>query len=57
MNAKQIKNRITEIGLKQKKVAELVGCNHVHLNGALNGTKDLSEALRSKLIEALRKFN
>jgi transcriptional regulator with XRE-family HTH domain len=57
MNAKQIKNKITEIGIKQKKIAELAGCNAVHLNGALNGTKDLSESLRMKLIEVLKKFN
>ena len=57
MNAKQIHNKIKDIGLKQNKIAELVGCNHIHLSGVLNGSKELSEQLRLKLIEVLRKFD
>lgn len=57
MNAKQIKDRIKDIGLKQNKIAELAGCNHIHLSSALNGSKELSEPLRMKLIEVLKKFD
>lgn len=57
MNAVKIKERIKEIGLTQNKVAELAGCNHIHLSGALNGTKELSENLRGKLIKVLEKFD
>ena len=57
MNANQIKDRIKEIGLTQNKVAELVGCNHIHLSGALTGSKVLSEGLRLKIVEVLKKYD
>lgn len=45
----EIKNLIEKTGKKQKEVAELIGVNHIHLNGVLGERFPLTEDLYQRL--------
>jgi plasmid maintenance system antidote protein VapI len=56
MNNTDLKKRIKYLGLKQTKVAELIGVDPIHLSGVLNGKRELSEELRLKIKNILLKY-
>lgn len=52
----KLKEKISSSGLKQKFIAENIGIGETHLSMMLNGTANMSEEVKSKLINLLKKY-
>ena len=52
---KKLKEQIAQSGLKQKFIAEKVGVGDSHLTMMLNGNAVMSEDIRNKINELLKK--
>lgn len=51
----KLKDRITKSGLKQTKIAEIIGITPEYLNLMINGKQAMSENIRNKINEVLAK--
>jgi|GEM_PF-5695501 len=52
-----LKERITKSGLKQTKIAEIIGVTPEYLNLMINGKQSMSEDIRNKINEVLLKVS
>jgi plasmid maintenance system antidote protein VapI len=52
-----LKERIVKSGIKQTKIAELIGITPEYLNLMINGKQPMSEEIRNKINEVLIKVS